>query len=86
MATKTSLRLLARHYLDLLKQTDQLKAQLTKLITGYAPELLAVHGVGPDTAARPLREPQRPGRRRGGPFRGLNDRVCNGGAIGRRVT
>ena len=49
--TKTTLRALARrvHHLD--EETTDLQALIRPLVTATAPELLAHHGVGPDTAA-----------------------------------
>ena len=49
--TKTTLRALARrvHHLD--EETADLQALIRPLVSTTAPELLAHHGVGPDTAA-----------------------------------
>jgi transposase len=50
-ATKDALRSLGRRYLELKTETDRLQARLREILTAFAPELLAVHGVGPDVAA-----------------------------------
>jgi transposase len=50
-ATKTSLRILGRRVLALDDEKVELDALLTTLVTVTAPELLAVYGVGTDTAA-----------------------------------
>lgn len=50
-ATKTSLRILGRRVLALDEEKVELDALLTELVTVTAPELLAVYGVGIDTAA-----------------------------------
>ena len=50
-ATKLALRTLGRRVLDLDAQLAVLDEALTELITATAPELLALHGVGIDTAA-----------------------------------
>ena len=49
--TKTTLRALARrvHHLD--EETADLQSLIRPLVSTTAPELLAHHGVGPDTAA-----------------------------------
>ena len=49
-ATKTSLRILGRRILHLDTEIKQLDAQLAELVTATAPELLALRGVGTDTA------------------------------------
>lgn len=50
-ATKDALRSLGRRYLDLSVEADRFEKRIQTILTGYAPELLAVHGVGPDVAA-----------------------------------
>lgn len=50
-ATKTSLRILGRRVLALDDEKVELDALLTELVTVTAPELLAVYGIGIDTAA-----------------------------------
>jgi len=50
-ATKTSLRILGRRVLALDEEKTELDVHLTELVTAAAPELLAVYGVGIDTAA-----------------------------------
>ncbi|MDP9442540.1 MAG: IS110 family transposase, partial [Actinomycetota bacterium] len=50
-ATKTSLRLLGRRVLALDAEKAELDALLAELVRATAPELLAVYGVGVDTAA-----------------------------------
>ena len=50
-ATKISLRTLGRRVLALDEELASLDALLGELVTATAPELLAVHGVGVDTAA-----------------------------------
>lgn len=50
-ATKLALRTLGRRVLDLDAQLATLDDALVELITATAPELLALHGVGVDTAA-----------------------------------
>jgi transposase len=50
-ATKLALRTLGRRVLDLDTQLAVVDDALTDLITATAPELLALHGVGVDTAA-----------------------------------
>jgi transposase len=49
--TKLALRTLGRRVLELDTQLDELNAALRELITATAPGLLALHGVGVDTAA-----------------------------------
>jgi transposase len=48
--TKYTLRLLARRVLELESELAELKAILKPLVTATAPELVACHGVGTDTA------------------------------------
>ena len=50
-ATKFALRSIARRYLELSEEIDELHAQLSRLVTQTAPDLVAVPGVGTDTAA-----------------------------------
>ena len=50
-ATKTALRVLGRRLLHLDAEMAELDAQLTDLVAQTAPDLLAVYGVGTDTAA-----------------------------------
>jgi transposase len=50
-ATKTALRALGRRVLALDEETAALDALLAELVTATAPALVAVHGVGVDTAA-----------------------------------
>jgi transposase len=50
-ATKTSLRILGRRVLALDGELVELDALLTVLVTATAPQLLALHGIGVDTAA-----------------------------------
>jgi transposase len=50
-ATKTALRTLGRRVLALDEETAALDTLLAKLVTATAPALVAVHGVGVDTAA-----------------------------------
>jgi transposase len=50
-ATKTALRTLGRRVLALDEETAALDALLAELVTATAPALVAVHGVGVDTAA-----------------------------------
>ena len=52
--TKNVLRSLAKRYLELLHETDRLMKRLGVIVTEHAPELLIVHGVGPDVAATML--------------------------------
>jgi len=53
-ATAYSLRVLARRYRMLSEQVTDLKAQLTRLLDGHAPALMAVYGAGPDTLSQLL--------------------------------
>src|SRR5262249_43202591 len=50
-ATKTALRILGRRVLALEEEKARIDALLTGLVTQTAPDLLALHGVGIDTAA-----------------------------------
>ena len=50
-ATKASLSSLAHRVADLEDEIDQLDAMITPLLVATAPELLAIYGVGIDTAA-----------------------------------
>ena len=50
-ATKLALRTLGRRVLDLEAQTAMIDGSLTELVATIAPGLLALHGVGVDTAA-----------------------------------
>jgi transposase len=50
-ATKFALRSIARRYLQLSEEIDELNGQLSRLVTQTAPALIAVPGVGIDTAA-----------------------------------
>lgn len=50
-ATKLALRSLARRHRQLSEEIRELEAQLKRLVTETAPVLVAVHGVGIDTAA-----------------------------------
>ncbi len=50
-ATKTALRILGRRVLALDEEKARIDALLTTLVTQTAPQLLAVFGVGIDTAA-----------------------------------
>lgn len=50
-ATKDAARSLGRRFLELTLEADRLEKRILALLTDYAPELLAVHGVGPDVAA-----------------------------------
>jgi transposase len=45
------LRTLGRSYLQLKAEANQLEGRIKELVAAYAPELLAIHGVGPDVAA-----------------------------------
>lgn len=45
------LRILGRSYLELKAEADRLEARIKEIVADYAPELLAVYGVGPDVAA-----------------------------------
>ena len=53
-ATKSALRSLARRWQALQAEIDDLDAQLTPLVTGVAPHLIALPGVGLDTAGQLL--------------------------------
>src|ERR1039457_812031 len=53
-ATKAVLRSLARHWQALRAEIDDLDGELTPLVTAAAPELVALPGVGGDTAGRVL--------------------------------
>jgi transposase len=53
-ATKTTLRTLARRWQQLQTELDQLDTQLQALVTTAAPTLLALPGVGVDTAGQLL--------------------------------
>jgi transposase len=53
-ATKTSLRTLARRWQQLQAELDQLDTQLQALVAAAAPTLLALPGVGVDTAGQLL--------------------------------
>ena len=50
-STKVSLQILGRRVLALDDELDRLRALLELLVVAAAPELLELHGVGPDTAA-----------------------------------
>ncbi len=50
-ATKFALRSIARRHLELSKEIRELDGQLKRLVTETAPALIAVSGVGTDTAA-----------------------------------
>ncbi len=50
-ATKFALRSVARRYQHLSKEVEELDEQLNRLVSEVAPELVAVEGVGTDTAA-----------------------------------
>jgi transposase len=50
-ATKDAARSLGRRFVELTVEADRLEARIRTLVTAYAPELLAVYGVGPDVAA-----------------------------------
>lgn len=52
--TKHALRSLARRYQALTAEIEDLDAHLAALVAQACPELLAVHGVGPETAAQLL--------------------------------
>lgn len=52
--TKLALRSLARRYQALTAEIEDLDAHLAALVAQARPELLAVHGVGPETAAQLL--------------------------------
>lgn len=49
--TVQMLRSLGRRWLEAQAEADQFEDRIRKLVADYAPELLAVHGVGPDVAA-----------------------------------
>jgi transposase len=53
-ATKTSLRTLARRWQQLQGELDRLDVQLQTLVTSVAPALVALPGVGVDTAGQLL--------------------------------
>jgi transposase len=53
-ATKAALRSLARRWQALQAEIDDLDAQLAPLVTGAAPDLVALPGVGVDTAGQLL--------------------------------
>ena len=50
-ATKFALRSVARRYQHLSKEISELGEQLDRLVSEVAPELIAVEGIGTDTAA-----------------------------------
>lgn len=50
-ATKLALRSIARRYLELSEEINELDGQLARLVSGIASDLVAVPGVGIDTAA-----------------------------------
>ncbi len=50
-ATKLALRSVARRYQHLSEEIGELDEQLNRLVTEVAPELVAVEGIGTDTAA-----------------------------------
>lgn len=50
-ATVQMLRSLGQRWLQQKAEADQLQDRIGELVADYAPELLAVHGVGPDVAA-----------------------------------
>lgn len=52
--TKNVLRSLGKRYLELLTEADALMKRLRLIVKEHAPELLLVHGVGPDVAATML--------------------------------
>lgn len=52
--TRDVLRSLAKRYLEIFAETERLMKCLLRLVKEYAPELLAIHGVGPDVAATML--------------------------------
>jgi transposase len=54
LATKTALAVLGRRVLAIDAETDKIDQLLAPLVAATAPELLAVFGVGVDTAAGPL--------------------------------
>jgi len=49
--TKDAARSLGHRFLDLTVEADRLEKRIRTLVADYAPELLAVYGVGPDVAA-----------------------------------
>lgn len=53
-ATAYSLRLLARHWLDLTEQIQDLTRPLKRLLEDHAPALINVFGCGPDNIAQLL--------------------------------
>jgi transposase len=53
-ATKTTLRILARRWQQLQAELDRLDSQLQELVTSTAPTLVALAGVGVDTAGQLL--------------------------------
>jgi transposase len=53
-ATKAALRRLARRHQDLDTEITELDAEIAPLVRTAAPELLAIHGVGPETAGQLL--------------------------------
>jgi transposase len=53
-ATKTTLRTLARRWQQLQAELDQLDTQLQALVTSAAPTLVALPGVGVETAGQLL--------------------------------
>ena len=60
-ATKTSIRTLGRRVVTLDEEIKSIERLLTPLVTNTAPDLLALHGVGVDTAATLLVDnPARP--------------------------
>lgn len=50
-ATKDAARSLGRRFLDLTAEAARLEKRILAVVTEYAPELLRIHGVGPDVAA-----------------------------------
>jgi len=50
-ATKSTLRLLSRQVITQRKQMDRLRSELTALVRGVNPALLAAPGVGVDSAS-----------------------------------
>lgn len=52
--TKDILRSLGKRYLDQLAETDRLLKRMGQIVKEHAPDLLAVHGIGPDVAATML--------------------------------
>jgi transposase len=50
-ATKFALRCVARRYQQLSEEIAELEEQIERLVRGTSPELVALEGVGPDTAA-----------------------------------